>query len=218
MKKTTKKKLRIVLILLVFIILFFSLLSLFGSLEYAGTNRAKSTFGDRFIQDGNASGLTFDIDRGTISGIKMQFFRNFIISDENNRYLEIRTTYYDENGHEQILSRWFKLSKIKGRRYNYMDIEDIKIDKPTKITFFFQLDRPLEGEDYFQIGYDDSDPDSLIDRSPRIIYKTDLCAFLIGVNNSINQDHWFFVCYFALVALVVFSILIIIISNKKTDN
>lgn len=218
MKNTAKKKLNITLIITALIILLLLFFIFANKWQYSGTNRAESTFGDRFIENGNTSGLVFDINKGTISGIKMQFFRNFIITDEDNRYLEVTTRYRDENDREQIESQRFKLSTIKGRHYNYINIEDIKIVKPTKITFSFNLDRPLEEEDYFQIGYDDSDPDSLIDRSPRIIYKIDLVSFMNDVSRNIDQDYKFFLGYFILITLVVLSALLLVITNKKIDN
>lgn len=218
MKNIAKKKLNITLTITALMILSVLFFIFANKWQYSGTNRAESTFGDRFIGSGNTSGLVFDINEGTISGIKMQFFRNFIITDEDNRYLEVVTKYHDDNDREQIESQRFKLSTIKGRRYNYIDIKDIKIVKPTKITFSFSLDRPLEGEDYFQIGYDDSDPDSLIDRSPRIIYKVDSASFMNDVSRNIGQDHKFFLGYFILISFVILPILVLVITNKKIDN
>jgi len=212
-----KKKISIVIIS---IVCFVAIILLFINYKfnYTGTDIMVSNFGDKSIEKGNTAGFIFNLNNGDVDGIKMYFFREFIILDEDNRYLEITTTYERKNEEVKYTVDKIMLKNIKRRRYNYIDIEDTKIVGPTKIIVSMRLDRPLGEGTYFKIGYDDGDPDPAVDRSPKIIYQTSLAGFFAETKESFNIDKKFFKSYLFLVSFDLFLILIASIFGDKIVN
>jgi len=205
MKNKLKRKISLFFLVLVVVLVS---LYFFFDFNFTGNDIPTKNFGQKDISRGNTAGFNYNIDSGNITGLKMFFFRDFIIDDENNRYLNVDVSYRSQEGGIKSTHNKIKLTGIKHRRYNFIDLEDFQISKPVEISISLSLDRPLMDNTLFEIGFDDHDPDPLIDRSPKIIYHQNLTDLADEIKVNFLNDKKFFSVY---LILIFFLLLIVII-------
>lgn len=206
MKNKLKRKFSFFLLVTVVIL---ALLYFFFDFNFTGNDIPVKNFGQKDISQGNTAGFSYKIDSGNIDGFKMFFFRDFIIEDENSRYLNVDVSYKGEDGEIKVVNNKIKLTAIRHRRYNFIDINDFRIDKPTEVSVSMFLDRSLAENTLFEIGFDDHDPDPLIDRSPKIIYRQNLTSLSHEIKTNLLIDKIFFFVYLTLIFIIILVIIII---------
>ena len=206
MKNKLKRKFSFFLLITVVIL---ALLYFFFDFDFTGNDIPTKNFGQKDISQGNTAGFSYEVGSGSISGLKMFFFRDFIIEDENSRYLNFDVSYKDKDGEVRTINNKINLTAIKHRRYNFIDIDDFRIDKPTEVSVSIFLDRPLAESTLFEVGFDDHDPDPLIDRSPKIIYYQNLAGLSDEIKANFLTDKKFFFVYLTLIFIILLVIIII---------
>lgn len=204
MKNKLKRKISFSLLILVVVL---ALRYFFFDFNFTGNDIPAKNFGQKDVSRGNVAGFNYNIDSGNITGIKMFFFRDFIIDDENNRYLNIDVSYQGQEDKIKTTHNKTKLTEIKHRRYNFIDLDDFRISEPTEVSVSLFLDRPLMDNAAFEIGFDDHDPDPLIDRSPKIIYHQNLTDLADGIKVNFLDDKKFLSIYL----ILIFSLILIVI-------